>query len=196
MSLAADESAPFRYECSQSIAIRGDSLSIELRARNLGEHRIPLGLGLHPYFANRSDARIKAALPTRWLWDQEMMPVRKAANPVATDLLRQHRVADLPVAAEYADWDGSAAIDWPATRLRVELKTQPPLRHAVFWMPAGKDFFCFEPVMHATDALNRHPMRDPAEDFLILEPGAVAQQRFDFVVSCPDVASCPESHSP
>ncbi|HEV7614089.1 MAG TPA: hypothetical protein VGO37_19590 [Steroidobacteraceae bacterium] len=186
MSLEADEAAPFQYRCTQTIAIADDRVSIELSARNLSSQRIPMGFGLHPYFANRSDARLKAALPVRWLWDEELMPVRPEVNPDAAGFLRHRRVSELPVTAEYADWNGRATIEWPTMHLRVELETQPALKHAVFWMPKGQDFFCFEPLAHATDALNGHPMRPPAEDFVVLEPDATATQRFDFVISFPD----------
>ena len=186
MSLEADESAPFRYHCTQSVSIAGDRVSIELSARNLSAQRIPMGFGLHPYFANRSDAGVNAEFPALRRWDHEMMPVSLEPNPDAASFSRGHRVSELPVAAEYADWDGAAAIEWPTMRVRVQLQTDPPLKHVVMWMPAGKDFFCFEPVSHATDALNGPFAQGPGADFVVLEPDATAKQRFDFIVSSGD----------
>jgi aldose 1-epimerase len=186
MSLEPDESAPFQYHCTQSVSVAGDRVSIELSARNLSAQRIPMGFGLHPYFANRSDAKIKAEVPTLWRWDREMMPVSKEPNPDAASFSLGLRISELPVTAEYADWDGGATIDWPTMRLRVELQTHPPLKHVVMWMPAGTDFFCFEPVSHATDGLNRQFTQGPGADFFVLEPDASAEQRFDFIVSSCD----------
>jgi len=183
MNLEADESAPFQYECAQSISIDLNRVSVKLRARNTSARRIPMGFGLHPYFANRSCAVVKADVPTRWQWDAEMMPVREEANPDAAGFLRGQRVRELPATAEYAGWGGAAAIDWPALQLRVSLETTPALRHVVMWMPPGKDFFCFEPVSHATDALNGGPDRNLSDGFVVMEPNATAEQRFDFVVA-------------
>ena len=183
MTLEADESAPFRYHCTQSVSIAGDRVSIELSARNLSAQRIPLGFGLHPYFANRADATVKAEVPALWRWDHEMMPVDKEPNPDAARFSRGLRVRELPITAEYADWDGGAVIEWPTMRLRVQLQTDPPLKHVVVWMPAGKDFFCFEPVSHATDGLNGQFTQGPGADFFVLEPDESAEQRFDFIVS-------------
>jgi aldose 1-epimerase len=186
MSLEADEYAPFQYNCTQSVTITDNRVSIELSARNLSAHRIPIGLGLHPYFANRDGAKIKAHVPKRWRWDQEMMPVGIEANPDAPAFLRGQCVSDLMIAAEYEGWDGKAVIEWPTRNLRVELDTYPPLEHVVMWTPRGESFFCFEPVSHATDALNRQiPDRAP-DDFVVLEPNATTKQHFDFVVSYRD----------
>jgi aldose 1-epimerase len=183
MSLDADASAPFQYRCTQSVSIAGNRVRIVLSAQNVGTQRIPLGWGLHPYFANRSEANVKAVVPLRWRWDREMMPVALEANADAPGFLRGQRVGELPIAAEYADWDGCAAIDWPTRGIRVDLETTPPLRHAVVWIPVGEQFFCFEPISHATDAHNRQATPLPGDDILVLEPAATAEQRFDFVVS-------------
>lgn len=183
MTLQADESAPFHYECTQSISIELNRVSIELRARNTSAWRIPMGFGLHPYFANRSCAVVKADVPTRWQWDAEMMPVREQANPDAAGFLRGQRVGELPATAEYGGWGGAATIEWPPMHLRVSLETAPALRHVVMWMPPGKDFFCFEPVSHATDGLNGGLDRSLSGGFVIMEPDATAAQRFDLVVS-------------
>jgi aldose 1-epimerase len=184
MSLEADDGAPFQYRCDQSVSITGNRVSIVLLVRNLSAQRIPVGLGLHPYFANRNEARIKARLPTRWRWDNEMMPVRREPNPDALTFLREgKRVNELAVSVEYANWDGKAAIEWPARDLLVELETYPPLAHVVMWMPGGESFFCFEPMSHATDALNMQASDSNPEGYFVMKPNAIAEQRFDFVVS-------------
>jgi aldose 1-epimerase len=183
MVLEADASAPLQYRCTQTVSLHANRVRIDLSIRNLEPHRIPVGLGLHPYFANRSLATIRADLPSRWRWDQEMMPIAMESNPDAASLLRGHPVSKLPVATEYAGWDGRATIEWPALRISMELATAPPLRHVVMWIPEGENFFCFEPISHATDALNRQAEHPPLEDFVVLAPDATFEQSFDFVVS-------------
>lgn len=188
MTLDADDGAPFRYRCVQLIVVKEERLSVELSVCNLSDHRIPMGFGLHPYFPDRAGAFIRANLPSRWCWDAEMMPTSRETNPDASGLLRGQAVAQLPVAVEYADWDGRALIDWPQRGLSVELTTTPPLRHAVVWVPDGEEFFCFEPMSHGTDGFNRRLADGSLEDILVLDPGAVTHQRFDFLVSRPGSA--------
>jgi aldose 1-epimerase len=183
MTLGADDQAPFRYQFTQLIIVEQDRLSVELSAGNLSDHRIPMGFGLHPYFSDRAGAFIRTKLPSCWRWDAELMPTSLDVNPQASGLLCGQAVTQLPVAVEYADWDGRAFIDWPQRGLRVELTTTPTLRHAVVWIPDGENFFCFEPMSHATDGFNRRLADGSLEDIIILDPGAVARQRFDFIVS-------------
>jgi aldose 1-epimerase len=183
MVFEAETPAPMRYRCTQTVALAGGRLRITLSASNLESHRIPFGFGLHPYFGNRALASVRAYLPARWRWDQELMPVAMETNPDAASLLRGRPVSELPVATEYADWDGRATIEWPTLRVRIKLSTSPPLRHVVMWIPEGESFFCFEPISHATDALNRQAGHPPHEDFVVLEPDATFDQSFDFLVS-------------
>jgi aldose 1-epimerase len=183
MKLPADEALPLRYQCTQSIAVEQDRVRIVLSARNEGSQAIPMGLGLHPYFANRGQATIAASLPIHWRWDQELMPLEEEANALAAVLEKGRSVMGLPVTAEYAGWDGRAAIEWPEHRVRVDLLTTPRLEHVVMWLPKGETFFCFEPISHATDALNAYPAHAAGECFAVLEPTQVVEQCFDFTVS-------------
>ena len=183
MSLEPDSAAPLRYRCRQEISVHESRVRITLSVENLEAQRMPFGVGLHPYFANRSQALIKASLPIRWQWDSELMPIATEVNPLASDLAIGKRASFMPFASEFTGWDGSAVISWPALQVRVELRTTPPLRHVVMWMPEGESFFCFEPIGHATDALNPNAGHPAADDFMILEPGASLVQDFDFRVS-------------
>ena len=176
MTLRADDSAPLQYESTQSISVNSQRLRIVLSCRNAGPHSIPSGLGLHPYFANRAQAAVTATLPVHWRWDEELMPVARQTNALAAALAGGCELARLPVAAEFAGWDGRALIEWPALGLRVELTTTPRLHHVVMWLPEGESFFCFEPICHATDALNEYPGTVAAEDFVILAPGEMLSQ--------------------
>lgn len=183
MRLRVDDSAPLQYECTQSISVNSKRVRIVLSSRNASARPIPMGLGLHPYFANREQATLAATLPVQWRWDNELMPIAKETNALAEALARGRKVTGLPVTAEYAGWDGRALIEWQAAGVRLELTTTPRLGHVVMWLPEGESFFCFEPICHATDALNEYPGATPGEDFVILEPGETMSQCFDFTVS-------------
>jgi aldose 1-epimerase len=182
MTLEPDAAAPVKYRCTQRVAVSAGGVRISMTVRNEGAQIIPVGLGLHPYFASRGLAIIKAHLPVIWRWDHEMMPICAESNPLAAGFADGRRAGELSIAAEYADWDGAAAIEWPTLGARIELHTVPRLKHVVIWAPEGEDFFCFEPVSHATDALNGRDGHPPGEDFVILEPQAECEQSFDFRV--------------
>lgn len=183
MSLSIDDTTPLKYHCTQSIVIDGNRVRITLTAQNGEAAPLPIGLGLHPYFANRAEATITAVLPARWQWDQEMMPTTYERNALLDSFRKGRRAVDLPVAAEYAEWDGRAAIDWPASRVRLDIITAPRLEHVVMWLPVSENFFCFEPISHATDAFNTNDSPVSGKDLTVVEPRGSLEQCFDFTIS-------------
>jgi aldose 1-epimerase len=185
MSLEDDARAPLHYECTQEVAVSANRVDVCFVIRNASSRWIPIGVGIHPYFASRSLAAVRAHLPRHWELDTELMPVKLLDSPSAPDLLRGQPVAQMPIVSEYAGWDGTASIEWPTLGVKVRLETTPALKHAVLWAPQGEDFFCFEPTSHATDALNARDGHPSGEDFVILKPDAVHKQRFAFIVEAP-----------
>jgi aldose 1-epimerase len=183
MTLAADAALPMPYAATQRIAVQAHRVRVTLSVTNTGCDRLPIGVGLHPYFAQRSLAWLRADLPSRWRWDQEYMPIASEPNPDRQCLQQGLAVDTLPVAAEYTQWNGRASIAWPTLGVEVALATDPPLGHAVLWAPQQQDFFCFEPTSHASDALHAQAGHAAAEDFTILEPQAALEQHFDFHVT-------------
>ncbi|HEY1725359.1 MAG TPA: hypothetical protein VGF89_08045 [Steroidobacteraceae bacterium] len=183
LSLPASSDAPLPYSAHQRIELQPHQLRITFTLANEGPDRLPLGIGLHPYFAQRELAQLQADLPQRWQWDDEYMPLSSATNPEREALRRGRPIHGLPAACEYAGWDGEALIRWPSLNLEVRLSTLPRLKHVVLWVPKRQDFFCFEPSSHATDALHAQPGHAAAEDFIVLEPQARLDQRFEFNVA-------------
>ena len=176
-------SAPIQYHCSQAIELGEDRLEVRLTIRNLESRRIPIGVGLHPYFANRRGAILRARLPTLWNWDSALMPTYSEGNARLGEFEQGMAGAQLPVAAQYCGWNGAAQIEWPEERIQVQLLTRPALEHVVIWAPVGEEFFCFEPINHATDSFNLCKLRPLDMQPLVLDPGESYEQAFTFIVS-------------
>jgi aldose 1-epimerase len=175
-------SAPIQYHCSQSIELTEDRLEVKLNMRNLESRRIPIGVGLHPYFANRKSATLRAHLPVLWNWDQELMPTTCEPNRRMAEFERGISGAELPIAAQYWGWNGDAQIEWPAERLQVRVLTRPQLEHVVIWTPVGEEFFCFEPINHATDSFNVCKLHPLGMKPVVLNPDESFEQAFTFIV--------------
>ena len=107
----------------------------DLTIRNLESRRIPIGVGLHPYFANRRGAILRAHLPTLWNWDAELMPTYAEDNARMREFEHGINAAQLPVSAQYCGWNGAAQVEWPNERIQVQLITRPALEHVVIWAP-------------------------------------------------------------
>ena len=53
----------------------------------------------------------------------------------------------------YAGWDGQACISWDGRPMMLNIISD--MAAAVVYVPKGGDAFCFEPVPHINNALNR-----------------------------------------
>jgi aldose 1-epimerase len=177
--------APIQYHCSQSIELADDRLEVKLTIRNLESQRIPIGVGLHPYFANRRSATLRARLPVLWNWDAELMPTYSEPNTRMTEFERGIAGAELPIAAQYCGWNGEAQIEWAAERIQVRVLTRPLLEHVVIWAPIGEEFFCFEPINHATDSFNLCKLYPLDMKPMVLNPDESFEQAFTFIVTHP-----------
>lgn len=184
LEILPQATAPIQYHATQTISVTEDRLEIRLQARNLERQRIPFEVGFHPYFAARSRARIRAQLPQQWNWDEELMPTSCERNLRQSDFARGMDAGQLPIAAEYSGWDGQALIEWPGDGISVRILTQPVLRHVVVWAPAAEEFFCFEPLSHATDSFNRTGDEAALNPIRALNPGEACEQVCTFLVDC------------
>jgi aldose 1-epimerase len=182
LRIAPQSSAPIQYECVQTVTVRDDRVEIKLTARNLEARPIPFESGFHPYFAGRSHARVRANLPFRTRWDTQMMPACTGRNELRQEFARGIAAAELPVAAEFGGWNGQAVIEWPTAGVSVELQTRPALGHVVVWAPEREDFFCFEPLSHATDSFNRWRVDPTIRAPRKLMPEELCEQTCAFIV--------------
>lgn len=175
LSISASEGDPLRYDAVQRIQVSQESLRVRFEITNREPDRLPVGVGLHPYFANRSEALVTAALPVRRRLDAELMPLGTDVAAGGSHLRPRHPVSELEGVNIFEGWDGQAEIAWPASGLAVQLTTWPRLGHAVIWAPSAQSFFCFEPVSHATNAFNSAAQCAHA----LLDPGETLVQRFE-----------------
>lgn len=183
LELPADATAPIHYHAIRSIEVEGTRWAVTLNIRNCETTPLPLGGGLHPYFPRRQGATLLAQLPLRWRLDSEQMPLGTEPNPQATALAHGLPVTMLPAGALYSGWDGTALISWPAEGIALSVRTRPAVEHAVVWVPDNEDFFCFEPVSHATNSVNLRREQIEGEDHQVIGPGEIWQQEFIFTVS-------------
>lgn len=152
---------PFAFEARQQFELRDDRLGITLAITSADAREQPVGLGWHPYFPRRQRSRLRMALQQRWEFDALQIPT--------------HAVPQTGIAAEvgelaydhcFSGWRGAAEIDDECFALRLT----STLAHVVVFTPAGRDFFCVEPVSHVNDAIHRD---DPvAQGLVALPPGA------------------------
>lgn len=162
---------PWAHEARQEIALCEDGFQIALSLTNRADTPMPAGIGLHPYFAGASSARLTAGVSGVWRVDEEVMPRQHTTLPDNWNLVLGQAVSGLSCDNVFTGWDGTARIERPDAGLVVQLAAAPPLSFLVVYAPDGQDFFCVEPVSHATDAFNRTAAGETETGMQVLAPG-------------------------
>ncbi len=163
---------PFPYRARQEFLLTADELRLTLSIENRGRETMPAGLGFHPYFPRTARCRLSARVDAMWATDAEVMPTTLVdADP------RLGKGDGLPIGERALDnvftgWRRQATIFWPERRARLVLDADAPLGFLVVYAPAGKSYFCAEPVSHCTDAFNLAAQGRADTGMLTLEPGA------------------------
>lgn len=147
-----DADWPWPFFAEQSLSIGPDWLTIDMSVRNDAGHAAPLAFGHHLYFDN-SSANLRFSAQCIYPVGPDDLP----QSPVALDRPNDFSTG-LPIAGCALDncfggWDGRADIIWEDREFAVQIEAD--MNNAVVYTPSGDDYFCFEPVPHISNALNR-----------------------------------------
>jgi aldose 1-epimerase len=170
LSLRHDGDAcwPWPVAAVQRYSLTNDTLEMKLSATNLADHPVPLAFGHHPYF-DQKGASLHFSATHVLMCGDDLLPTHVQAVDGAFDFNRDRSVRGLDIDNCYTGWDGKARITWADLPLAVEIESDLPA--AVVYVTAGGDSFCFEPVPHINNALNRPgdlpamPVIAPGESF-------------------------------
>jgi aldose 1-epimerase len=165
---------PFAFEAEQCITLAERTLTIEMSAHNLEARPVPLGFGYHPYFP-RDGARLEFRAESVWLLGDDGLPSLRVKPFGKFDYSRSTSVARGDIDHCFTGWDGGAEISWPGRQLGLRIEASHSLRCAVVCIRSDLDGFCFEPVPHLNDALNRP---DRTHAMPVIAPGG----RFDATI--------------
>lgn len=162
---AGDGDWPWPFRAEQRVSLTPTALTLSLSATNLHHAPVPLSFGHHPYF-DATGARLEFAAERVWLPDARSLPHRAECPSALVDFSAGAQVEGLSLDHCYDGWNGHARIDWEGQEWHLEIATAPPLAAAVVYVPHGGDAFCFEPVPHVNNALNRDDAAMP-----VVQPG-------------------------
>ncbi len=149
----ADARWPWAFVARQSYRLNDGGLEMTLTATNLADEAAPLAFGHHPYF-DQQDANLIFKAAHVFMSGKDALPT-EAIKPVGQFAFRTNGViAGRDVDHCYSGWDGHARIQWTERPLALEIEAD--MTAAVVYIPKGGTAFCFEPVPHINNALNRH----------------------------------------
>jgi aldose 1-epimerase len=161
---------PWDYVAQQIVTCEGDSLILELVLINQDTRPMPAGIGLHPYFARTADCTLRTDLSGMWQRDGSRIAARHVPLPAQLTLSAGMRVDELHLDDCFTGWSRAAWIEWPERGIGLHVTASPLLRFLVLYVPAGRSFFCLEPVSNINDACNTGSDVDCG--LVVLEPAA------------------------
>lgn len=170
MSLAEGAMGPWRYRAYQKFVLSEQGLYITLSLTNLAETTLPYGLGLHPWFPRDHATRLQFHADGVWSENDDYLPEEhfEITETPEWDFRHQRPLPAGWINNAFTDWPGLTEIVQGASAQSCTLKATAPLRTAIVYSPSAEaDFFCFEPVSHSVDALNRAEI----SAMTILQPG-------------------------
>jgi aldose 1-epimerase len=171
--------APFSYVARLRYTLTEAALQVTLEVSNTGAARLPFGLGLHPWLERREGLTLRAAARTTWTRGPLGLPLEAVDLPPDWNFGAAAPLPSTHVDHLFAGWNGKAEVHWPDTG--VSLAIEADMGYYILYAPAGKDFFCFEPVDHAINAHNL-PRGAARNGLSILAPGQTLSRRIVFRV--------------
>jgi len=178
------EGVPFSYRARLRYLLGESALDVALEVTNTGQAALPFGLGLHPWLPRRLGVTLQAHARGTWTRGPLGLPLDAIGLPAAWDFAAPRTLPEEGVDHAFRGWDGRAMIRWPDTGLALEIAAD--MAYFILYAPAGKDFFCFEPVDHAINAHNV-PGGVPHNGLTVLAPGASLERRVAFRVHGPSL---------
>jgi aldose 1-epimerase len=174
---------PLDYRARQTFALDPDGLEVTIEVVNAGRGAMPAGLGLHPYFSRSAGVTLRARLDHVWLADALKLPTRPAPLPANWNFSNPRPLAAVEVDNCFGGWDGAAQIHWPETALTLAILAEPLFGHLVVYVPAGREFFCVEPVSHVNDGFNLLERGVEGTGVRVLAPGERSAGKVRFAVT-------------
>lgn len=148
----ADSGWPWSFYAEQIVSIGPDWLTIDMTARNDADHAVPLAFGHHLYF-DCAGAQLQFSAQCIYPVGPDMLPMAPEELNSATNFTQGLPIASYALDNCFGKWDGKAQIAWDERDMVAHIESDLP--HAVLYTPSGDDYFCFEPVPHISNALNR-----------------------------------------
>lgn len=169
----------YAYHAGLHYVLHEDALEVALEVTNAGARVLPFGLGLHPFFPRHRDTTLQAPAAQVWLNDgHSPLPTERVEVPPAWNFDHPRLLPD-GLNHGFQAWSGNAMIGWPSHRLHLQVDAD--VDAFVLYTPPGGDFFCFEPVDHAINAVHL-PGGATANGMTLLAPGSGLARRFVFRV--------------
>jgi aldose 1-epimerase len=179
-----DDSWPWRSRIAFEYRLRGATLSMRAEAVNLADSPMPMGFGIHPWFAvpfgpgggSRQSMEVRAAADRFWQLDDTLcttgavLPAAEGFDTREWRAIGDRFIDDVYTGLTLVDGWFTAEFRDPFSGRSVAVRSDGRFREHVIFAPLHAPVVCLEPYTCSTDALNL-AARGIDAGMLVLEPG-------------------------
>jgi aldose 1-epimerase len=177
---------PFAHVIEITYTLADGVLEVHTRITNKSVDPMPLSIGYHSFYqisdTPRKNWTVSLGAATEWPSNHDLLPrgdTRRlqelVAHPehfVLGDLSFDNVLADL-----IRDREGRAVFVVAGRQQRIEVLYGPKFRAGEIWVPPGRDFLCFEPMVGINNAMNL-AHRGIYKELSSIPPGGVWAESF------------------
>ncbi|MFD2261449.1 aldose 1-epimerase [Lacibacterium aquatile] len=145
------DSWPWAFTARQLVNLDEQGLSVDMSIVNHSASPMPVGFGLHPYFATDIGDEMTFDVTGDWRFDAANIAVDWQERPESGFT---HIQDGTSLSHYFTGWQGRALLQRRKAGIAVAISAPAPLDHFVFHVPPGGAYACLEPVSHVADAFN------------------------------------------
>ncbi|NJS39543.1 MAG: hypothetical protein HC783_11600 [Rhodobacteraceae bacterium] len=169
LRLSHDAADPYAFDASMNFSLHPAGFDLVVKIMNTGDHRLPFGIGFHPYFPRSPDLRLMFAARHVALFDDRGLPFPMAPVAKELDFSRGAALGGKALSALYSDAP-TVYIEDATTGFRCRLSSRGCAGTQI-WAPEAEPYFCVEPVSHLVDDFS---YRESSRGHM-LSPGGVVK---------------------
>ena len=170
---------PFLFEITYTLTVH--CLRMDILVQNMGQKRLPMGLGMHPYFRvlfspDSQPQNSWVTIPANQYWElNEFLPTGRILETQDPELINGKCFSDLKLDDIFTNLicieNGSSicSINDRSAGISLQVEADSNFRQWVVYTPPDRHVICFEPYTCPTDAVNL-VAKNTAANLIILEP--------------------------
>ncbi|MGI6189415.1 MAG: hypothetical protein GX041_01580 [Clostridiales bacterium] len=172
-----DISWPFPFYARVEYKVSGRELSVRLMLKNTGDHVMPGGMGIHPFFMKKltpEDDAVILKVPAKGVYpgDTPIPTGRWVDMPEELDFSREKELGSLHIDNCYRVFHAPSVIKWPGSRVTLTLDADDIFKHTIIFSPGNSaDFFAIEPVTNCNNGFNMDDRGIEDTGTIHLKPG-------------------------
>ncbi len=165
---------PWHLQADLTLTLSVSALCLRLCLTHLGAGDMPAGVGFHPYFLHRPQARLSYRAKQLWPAGADFLACCSAPMQAADGFEQPRPLPEGGLTDYRSEWDGALDLELPQGEV-LRLQADALLSHLVVHRPTDPQYLCVEPVSHVADGFNLAARGVPGTGSVLLPQGGRLQ---------------------